>query len=526
MRALPADVGAATQRHLDAMDAAAPGLVRALYVTGSVTLGDYQPGRSDIDFMAFTSRPVRTADEAVLREVHASLPTPACYDGNYVGWHELPHVPDDGRRRPHIVDGVFSEDGADALTPSTWTEFTRYAVAVRGPAAGSLGITVRRERLDEWNLGNLNGYWSDLASLGAAILAGRDPAGLATAGAVVWCILGPPRLHFTLATGDITSKSGAGRYALEHFGAYEDVINAALTWRATGDGEFTNAIALRAVDLIRAIVADANQRWGTLETATPDIAERYAATPDIADVRDPRAQTALNAAKVLGSQDLSTSIRNRVDFAPSRRELAGDRAGPKAGATQAGCGSERPGCVRLERLVPAVAPGRLPCAPVDLPLALADRQDRAAPVGTAQVKQDQILAQLRPAHHPAERRLRSADRVPRRRDVAEFLILIRQLRALRLPVQSRSLQPGAEVTPVPRHVQRAANLMRARRDDGVTGRQQPGPSREDPPVTGRGARLDQQDGRRGRSRQVHQLLLLRPSQLAEHVGGHREVCWR
>jgi Nucleotidyltransferase domain len=59
---LPSDVRDATDRHLAVLDAVAPGLVGGLYLTGSVTLGDYQPGRSDIDFMAFTTgrRTIRT----------------------------------------------------------------------------------------------------------------------------------------------------------------------------------------------------------------------------------------------------------------------------------------------------------------------------------------------------------------------------------------------------------------------------------------------------------------------------------
>jgi hypothetical protein len=262
MRELPPDVRAATQRHLDAVDAVAPGLIQALYVTGSVALGDYQPGRSDIDFMAFTSRQLNSGDVEVLREVHARLSGLACYDGNYVGWDERSQVPDDEPTRVHIVAGEFKVNDCHELTPSTWTEFSRYAIAVRGPDVAELGVSIPRSRLSAWNLGNLNGYWSNLAETAARILAERDPAGTARAEAVAWGALGPPRLHYTLDTGDITSKSGAGRHALEYFPEYSDLIRAAMAWRATGEGEFSNATALHGTDFIRAVVADANQRWG------------------------------------------------------------------------------------------------------------------------------------------------------------------------------------------------------------------------------------------------------------------------
>jgi hypothetical protein len=79
------------------------------------------------------------------------------------------------------------------------------------PTVGSLGVSVRPDRLREWNLGNLNSYWLNLATTDAAYLADRDPAQPANAEVVAWCTLGAARLHYTLAIGDLTSKSGAGR---------------------------------------------------------------------------------------------------------------------------------------------------------------------------------------------------------------------------------------------------------------------------------------------------------------------------
>jgi Domain of unknown function (DUF4111)/Nucleotidyltransferase domain len=258
---LPDNVRDIVGRHLDAVDTARPGLVRALYLTGSIALGDYQPGRSDVDFMAFTSRVVDAGDVAALRDVHAGLESDTCHDGNYVSWQELPDVPLEGQPGPHVVEGTLRTGGNDQLTPSTWTEFASYAIAMRGPAAPSLGVSVSRSRLAAWNLGNLNGYWRDLARTIGRVAAERDPAGAARTDTVVWCVLGPPRLHYTLATGDITSKSGAGRYALDDFAEYQELIHAALSWRATGHGEFTNADARHAAEFMHAVVDDANRRW-------------------------------------------------------------------------------------------------------------------------------------------------------------------------------------------------------------------------------------------------------------------------
>jgi Nucleotidyltransferase domain len=260
---LPQDVYDAARQHLRVLDATAPGLVEGLYLTGSVTLGDYHPGRSDIDFMAFTSRPATDpAVVALLADVHASLRAVGNYDGSYVDRAGLPNVPDDEPEAPHVVNGKFhGTEPNHQLTPATWAEFARYAIAVRGPEPGEFGISVSRARLSQWTLGNLNGYWKTSAESGIEALRAHDGNEPIAADVVAWMALGAVRLHYTLGTGDITSKSAAGRYALNLFPAYQNVLSAALSWRATGQGDFTYSDWISCAELTIDIVADANRRW-------------------------------------------------------------------------------------------------------------------------------------------------------------------------------------------------------------------------------------------------------------------------
>jgi hypothetical protein len=48
-----------TTAFLQVLDEEAPGLVTGLYLTGSVDLADFQPGASDIDFVAVTRAALR-----------------------------------------------------------------------------------------------------------------------------------------------------------------------------------------------------------------------------------------------------------------------------------------------------------------------------------------------------------------------------------------------------------------------------------------------------------------------------------
>ncbi len=270
---LPSDVRKATERHLAALDKMAPGLVDSLYLTGSVTLGDYHQGRSDIDFMAFTSRPVTDPEVvALLAQVHAFLltdlqavlPATGHYDGNYVALGGLPAVPDDQPRGPHVVNGTFHGNEVNGhLTPATWTEFAKYAIAIRGPERGELGISVSPDRLSTWLLGNLNAYWKRRAVDGITMLRKLDASEALAGEIVAWDALGAARLHYTLATGDIASKAAAGEYAIGLFPDYTEVVSAALSWRTTGAGEFTYADWGSCAELILDIVADANRRFGS-----------------------------------------------------------------------------------------------------------------------------------------------------------------------------------------------------------------------------------------------------------------------
>ncbi len=270
---LPPDVREATERHLAVLDNLAPGLVDSLYLTGSVTLGDYQQGRSDIDFMAFTSKPVTDPEVvALLAQVHAllltdlqaALPASGHYDGNYVALGVLPAVPDDQPRVPHVVNGTFYGDEVNGqLTPATWTEFAKYAIAIRGPEPGELGISISPDRLSQWLLGNLNAYWKRRAVDGIEMLRELDASKALPGDVVAWDALGAARLHYTLATGDIASKAAAGEYAIGLFPDYTEVVSAALNWRTTGAGEFTYADWSSCAELILDIVADANRHFGS-----------------------------------------------------------------------------------------------------------------------------------------------------------------------------------------------------------------------------------------------------------------------
>ncbi|MGW4548675.1 hypothetical protein ACWEN4_20215 [Streptomyces violaceorubidus] len=212
---LPPEVHRTTSAFLSAIDASAPGLVEGLYLCGSLGFGEFVPARSDIDFVSVSAeRPDRaaltalaTAHETVRRE----YPRPF-FDGFHAVRADLAGPPEHCPDLPCTRMGAFEEAGRFGVNPVTWHELVRHGVTVRGPVLTESEVYVDDAALRAFSHGNLSAYWSHL--LGELV---ESPAEAGEPDAVEWCVLGVSRLHHLLATGSLTSKSGAGRYALTAF---------------------------------------------------------------------------------------------------------------------------------------------------------------------------------------------------------------------------------------------------------------------------------------------------------------------
>ncbi|WP_091316063.1 hypothetical protein [Micromonospora chersina] len=252
-----------TRRYLHAVDRALPGYVRALYVVESAALGAWQPGASDVDTVILTSRPPTRDDLAQLARIHAGMPRSPHFDGVYLEPALARSWPADGRAVPFVVDGEF-RTGAPCgeLSPALWLTLRHHGIPVRGPAVDELGIRVDPERLRRYNLDNLREYWQARAATFPAELAGVSPDTPMDGGLVSWFVLGPARLHHTLAHGDIISKAAAGEYLAGLFPEYADLARRAVSWRAGEAERFTATDLIAAVDSVNAVADDAWSRFG------------------------------------------------------------------------------------------------------------------------------------------------------------------------------------------------------------------------------------------------------------------------
>lgn len=242
---LPPDVERAAHRYLRIADRLLPSRIVGFYIVGSVALGAYRPGRSDIDFVAVLDEPL---DDRGIRRLRAlqvasggatgalgltrGQPLTGTMNGSFVTGTEL-------RKPVSDIVPVASHTGHELhvgtafdVNPVVWKVFAERGIAVRGPEPAELDLQPQPELLRQWNLDNLDSYWRGLGerlqSRPATRLMRLRPRWW-----TAWGVLGPPRLHCTIGTGAVIGKEEAGEYAREIFGAeWRPLIDEALAyWR-------------------------------------------------------------------------------------------------------------------------------------------------------------------------------------------------------------------------------------------------------------------------------------------------------
>ena len=225
---LPADVQSTVDAYLGLVDVAVPGLVEGLYLVGSVALDDYRPGASDVDFVAVTAARPDPRIRAALGRVHRRLARRPRFEGVYVTWSELAADP--------------ASAGRD---PVTWHTLAGHGLGVRGPERSSVAVWTDEAALAAWCRTNLDSYWRRWHRQASLPLSRRSLACLRSWGPA-WAVLGVSRLHYTIATGRITSKYGAGRYARDVFGPqWTPIVGECLRIRAGASLSYPGRLARR-----------------------------------------------------------------------------------------------------------------------------------------------------------------------------------------------------------------------------------------------------------------------------------------
>jgi hypothetical protein len=205
---LPPPVSELTTLFLNEVDDRLPGRLIGLFLHGSLCWGEFFPS-SDIDFVAVWAELPDGSDLELLQDAHQvtrdRFPAPA-FDGFHCTTADLAASPATITHRPVFYQSKFDSAGTIDINLVTWHELAERGITVRGELPT---IYTNLDELLAFTRHNLDTFWHGIAKQvedGDVAELGAHDASVAFLG------LGPARLHHLLVTGELTSKSGAGRY--------------------------------------------------------------------------------------------------------------------------------------------------------------------------------------------------------------------------------------------------------------------------------------------------------------------------
>lgn len=236
-----ADATRKAHSYLTAADRLLPGWITDFYVVGSAALGEYVPRRSDLDFVAVVDGQLGSARMACLRLLHvvggmqgiAQSGTGGTPNGVFVTRDDIAKPVTAIRPVASHTGHQFSVGKGFDVNPVVWKVLSERGLRIRGRELHELGLDHQPEVFRGWNLDNLESYWRPLGRRMARGDFKKTFSGFryGYAWGVGWCTLGVPRLHYSIATGQVIGKKTAGEYALDTFGSeWHPIIDIGIRW--------------------------------------------------------------------------------------------------------------------------------------------------------------------------------------------------------------------------------------------------------------------------------------------------------
>ncbi len=219
MKNIPEKVKEITGEHIRLIKSYLPGFLESYYIYGSVSMGAFDFGHSDVDFIAVVKGKADGADIDALKKIHRELQgrfQKTILDGIYLFKDDVESLQNNStipclRFNDGVFKGckTFDKNSVDAY------ELIRYGITVKGQETRELKYTVDFDILIHKMRDNLNTYWRHWC-MKCRKFPSVNFFGLFIAKrAVEWGVLGVSRLYYTFRERDIISKVGAGEYALK-----------------------------------------------------------------------------------------------------------------------------------------------------------------------------------------------------------------------------------------------------------------------------------------------------------------------
>ncbi|MEO8393909.1 MAG: aminoglycoside adenylyltransferase domain-containing protein [Chloroflexota bacterium] len=263
---IPSVIAPLLDGYLTTVEQQLPGLVVGFYLHGSIALGTFNERSSDIDALAVVSRRCTPSDIDALKAIHQKMQkdTPRPFlEVSYLQASDLGQLEDQVEAHPYSHDGKLYPSGHFEINSVTWWILKNRGITLKGTPAADLNFAVDWDRLIANMRINLNSYWLSYT---------RNPqriAWLLSDYGVQWAVTGVLRQYYSFREGGITSKDGAGRYALDHVPEkWHRLIQEALNIRSGTHQVLYGSSVVRALDAFRFlnyIIRESNNLSGAVD---------------------------------------------------------------------------------------------------------------------------------------------------------------------------------------------------------------------------------------------------------------------
>ncbi|WP_088013709.1 aminoglycoside adenylyltransferase domain-containing protein [Gottfriedia acidiceleris] len=266
MEELPKEINIILDTYFHYFDLKLPNLIDSFYLYGSITLGAFKNGFSDIDFIAVVKRDVSDADVKILKKIHKDVQRKfpnTILDGWYILNEDIQSINEEGNLCIRFNDGKyqglhkFQRNSIDAF------QLKKYGITVKGLNIEKVDISVNWDTLLSNMRDNLNSYWISWLNNCKKFPTINYLSLFVSLRSIEWGILGVSRLYYTFKENDITSKVAAGEYVL---GAvpirWHKIINESMRLRTDNKKSYYKSIYTRrkdAIDYVEFMIEECNK---------------------------------------------------------------------------------------------------------------------------------------------------------------------------------------------------------------------------------------------------------------------------
>lgn len=214
MRSIPKNINGILDELIEEIEPALPGFLQDFYIYGSLSLGAFQNGFSDIDFIALINQHPKDDELKKLKDIHKNMQRKFSHtilDGYYLVKEEI--EAENNRVIPshYFSEGTFkgkrsfSKDSIDAF------QLKKYGIIIKGQRVDysvDFDIVLKNQK------DNINTYWQNWLDGCKRFPSINYFGSYVSIRSIEWGVLGVTRLCYTIREKDMTSKVGAGEYAL------------------------------------------------------------------------------------------------------------------------------------------------------------------------------------------------------------------------------------------------------------------------------------------------------------------------